>query len=263
MKFSVALAICVSIVIVGFASWYRYSAPQTTKNVATLEPVATDNTYNDELLRSFLEPNKESSNALAKPAELEENLTNTDIVSRNLILSYLDLAANNQVANTQTIQDLAAQYVNSITNYHQFTKILIQDIKVVPDSAVNAQKYAEEFAEVYADLNAQIESAATNTVGLTEFNDSYKQTVESYLTIYDGIATGLKDLQVPVSLSQLHLELINIYLSNAQAMRSSRNLEADPITAIAGLTALKESAARETEIFKTMKKILQDKWGII
>jgi hypothetical protein len=264
MKFSVILAIFVSIVTIGFASWYRFFQPQTISNVAALQPVQNKEIYDDEaLLQDFIDPNSSIFDIAATSTPPEENLTGTNVASRNLILSYLDLATSGQEIDTQAINNLGTQYANSITNFHKFDKAAIQDIVVVTDSTVNAGNYAEGFLKIYTNYATKSQLLSGNTNLVQASTNSYKAAAGSMRTIYTGMANDLKKLAVPSSIAQLHLELINGYLSNAQAMTDTHTLDTDPITTMAGLTLLKEGANREAQVLKTIDEMLRDKWGII
>ncbi len=264
MKFSVLLAIFVSIITIGFASWYRFFEPQTISNVVALQPVEGNKYSNEELTQDFINPNAGILNVVATSTVPEEDLTSTDLATRNLILSYLDLAiSSGQTVEAGKIEDLGVQYANSITNFHKFNKATIQNIVVVPDSTSNAYNYAENFLNIYTEYAERSQTLSGNMGTLQVNSTSYRTGVESMLAIYTAMVSDLKKLPVPVSIAQLHLELINGYLSNVQAMTEARSLDTDPVTTLAGLTTLKESAGREVEIIKTIDELLQNKWGII
>jgi hypothetical protein len=258
-----SFAIVFAIILIGGASWNRFFAPKTITNTLTLQPTNNGVVYSDEdLLRGFLYPNKElNGTSETASTEQEENLTNTDIISRNLVLSYIGLTANGTV-DPSSFDTLIEQYVDQTVGLHVFEPATLFDIKVVQDSNSNAINYANGFSNIYQDF-AQRASVIANNIDSSAAGESYKLIAESMVTIYEGLASAFRDLPVPTSLAQLHLELINKHLSNAQAMRAGINLDTDPITAISGLIAIRENSIRETAILEEIKKILEDKWGII
>ncbi len=256
MSLRLGLALSLSILLIGVASWYRLApAQEIYYNEAAIKTVKTTD-EEEAMLNSFLPLTHE-----VPPQEVKqppsEPLTSTDIITRNLLLSYLNLESSGLAPDQGTIDTLASEYVEATLRSHVFTKAIILDINVVYDSEESVVTYSKALS------NAYINSAKEMTTsGPQPSTTSYVPFVNSAAKIYSTLASAFKSMPVPTSFSSLQLELVNLHLSNQAAMKAYIDMETDPMKALAGLIALKENMEKERTVLEEIKKDLKDKWNI-
>lgn len=260
MRLGLALAITASVMLIGVAAWWRFAdiKPGAPVIVSVEQPQEED--Y-EAIIRDLTEPAPGASTTTA--SSTPEVLTDTDIITRNLLLSYMGASVSTGGAvNTNTIDTIATQYVDQVASLHTFEKVNAQSIYTVADSRENDKIYVGRILEIYKTQGEQI---STVSRGVTSVNSdsAYISLVGSVSAVYSGTATALKALPVPISFASLHIELINGQLSNAAAMKSAQKIEEDPMAALAGLIAMQENTNRETLILGEITRTLKEKWGII
>ena len=155
MRFRLALALSVSILLIGVASWSRFGTTKYVRsNLIAVEQLGTNEIYDEEeVVKDFLEPKPETVSAPAP----EKPLTDTDIISRNLILDYIGLAMNGQ-ATEMSISALANQYAEKVPTLHKIVKVGYQDIKITSDSKANFNNYSNELGKIYNEHTVNISS---------------------------------------------------------------------------------------------------------
>jgi hypothetical protein len=79
---------------------------------------------------------------------------------------------------------------------------------------------------------------------------------------YRTMAAKLLEIAVPQELTSLHLLLVNNYRESAEALRALRDLDADPVKAIAGFSTYQRLQEAELSILSTMRSELA-KSGIL
>lgn len=260
MRFGTIFALLFSVVIVGLALWWRFSDIKPGAPVIySVEDQGQDD-Y-EAALEFFTEP-KAPQATTTKPAELKP-LTDTDIISRNMLLSYMGTAIGNTDVKDEDIEKIAEFYLDEATGLHKFEKIGAESIKMISDNETNATNYARAFANIYAMHADRMTVIHTNISAVISEENAYTPFVEPVAAVYSEIATALRALPVPVSLSLLHLELINIYLSNAAALREAKEINNEPMTAMSGLMAIKENGTRELALLEELRTVFISKWGEI
>ncbi|OHB13660.1 MAG: hypothetical protein A3G05_00515 [Candidatus Zambryskibacteria bacterium RIFCSPLOWO2_12_FULL_45_14] len=249
MRLNLALALSVAVLLIGGASWYRFSSSSTVDyNLAVVEPALTNEDY-DEIIADFLGPKATST------AVVETNLTNTDLIGRQLVLDYISIAANNGGTEAD-IAALANQYVEGIQTLNRVDTISYADIKTVSNTKSNFQNYSDAATQIYNEYEGILGGAARNSEALNGLSPGLYSVTATMSEAYTGLATKLKNLAVPASVAQSHVELVNIYLSNAVAMEAISETENDPASAFAGLITLKENSDREQELLDQINQIL-------
>src|SRR3989344_3691919 len=223
MRFRLALALLISILLVVTASWSRFGTTNYAPSIATLEQIQTDNEYysDDSFIRDFLKPSTASTTLPAEP------LSNTELIGRQLILDYIGLATSGQ-ATEANIDAVANKYLESIPKI----------IKI-------HREYAENINKAYAGANS-----------LKTLNPAMYAFTLTFNISYINAANGLKNLPVPTSLADLHLQLINSYFSSAASMKALSETEQDSTAAFAGLIILNENLDKEDVILNEISNIL-------
>ncbi|MDO8565059.1 MAG: hypothetical protein Q7R67_00300 [bacterium] len=239
MRWNLALAFSVSLLLVGYASWSRFTtASTTTPNLIAVESQATNEADYQEILNDFLEPKATSSTPVVTQAQ---PLTKTDMLSRELFSDYIGLAGSGQ-ATEGTITALANKYVENLPKLNSTEVVSFSDLRVVSNTKANFQKYAEEFAEIE---NTFAEALGSNDSPL------------SFSKAYTVAAKSLKKTGVPSALTSQHLQLINSYLLSSTGMEVLSRMDSDPTTAFSGLVAVNEDLEKEAQLIKNITDILK------
>ena len=190
------------------------------------------------------------------PEAEPQNLNTTDLVSRQMLSDYMDMAVTGQTTE-DNINTLADKYVESAPSLIESDVINATDVNIIQDSPGAFQAYANALDKLTAESSASansidyasaVTSAGTDVAGLsTKLADSY-----------DHAATALRGMTVPSSLLNDHIELTNMYLSDAAALRSLAQVDSDPTVAFSGMAKYNENLKAEDPIIADMIKILKD-----
>jgi len=254
MSFRIALALSLSVILVGVASWNRFiGIEKVNPTISVVENTNTEaqDKYYQELIKGYTE------SSTSTPTK---KLTGTDLIGRQMIIDYVDLSTSGQ-ASVQNIDALAQRYVENIPTLNNAPKASILDIKVVSNNQTNFQSYSNALVSI----QTQYANDANNSYDLNNKNldinnlgKSYYNFSKSMSFVYKKVADRLMETPVPGSLVQKHLELINIYLSSSSAMEAMSKTEEDPATSFAGIIALKENVTRENSVLSDILKILKE-----
>ena len=260
MRFGTIFALLFSVVIVGLALLWRFSDTKETESVLYSVETERPDDY-EEALAYFTQPAAPQATT-TKPAE-PKPLTETDIITRNMLLSYMGTAIGNPDVKSEDMEEIAEFYLDEATKLHTFKRVNAEDLKIVADNEANARIYAKGFANIYATYAASMSDVMSSFTAAEQPEIAYAQFIAPVANYYSELATALKILPVPVSLSLLHMELVNIYLSNAAAMESANNIDSEPMVAMAGLVAIKENGTRESALLTELREVFINKWGVL
>lgn len=252
MRFNIALSLCLSLFLIGGATWSRFATGDKLEaNLIAVEKTRQANKdYYDDVVLPVLENSATSSAPAAEP------LTGTDLVGRQLILDYVSLAQSGQ-ADESSVQSLADQYVESIPTLVAPEQISYSDIKIGPNTLESFAKYSVDLTKIQTDYSNQM--GRLNPAALTGDKESlsaYAQYALASSRIYRETAERLRSLAVPPALAQNHFLLINTYLSNASAMDAMTKIVTDPATGFAGMMLLGDSVPKEQELLVKIGEIL-------
>ena len=253
MKFGLALSIILSATLIGATSWHRFGNTQpAAPAIVALEQVNTEDAYDhEEILRELNTPRSTSTPAIATPPK---PLTNTDIVTRNLLLSYMDLSAKGG-ATEQNLESLADAYVGHVGDLHVFKRAEIQELKAVPNNTDNLKNYANGVMNILLARGTRLNDASIAS-NLYSAENGYRPFMQSAGIIYEDTALALKNLPVPTPFLLSHLKLVNGHLSTSAGMKALYNLDEDPLTAIAGLAAITKSDSEEAKIIEEIDQAM-------
>jgi hypothetical protein len=246
MRGRLAIALSVSLVLIGFASWSRLSGGEKTQ--PSLLAVAQFDTNPEEVLRDFLATKETVS------ASSTETLTDTDLLGRQLMLDYVALAANGG-ATEEALAALAERYVENLPTLTNAEALTAFDLKVVSNNRGSFQTYAAALENIYRTYATGLlgaYSVESLKIGSKSASMSNKMS-----EIYRQTALKLRAVPVPADVAEEHLALLNIYLSNASAMESLAVASSDPAQSFAGILAYKANATKEQEIISKIEKILE------
>jgi len=234
MQINIAVALAVSLVLIGGATFNRFANNKTAS--PTLSVVNNPIESKEELLKAYLTNTKSTTT--------EESLTGTDLVGRQLMIDYLNLASRGQ-ADPDSLAVLVDRYVESIPTLNQKRQISYADIKIGVNSKESFQLYANKLESIYQKYSIPPSAEADY-----EF-------LATTATSYEGRAQELMGLTVPAKLALAHLGLVNSSLSNSSAFKAMAGAEQDPMTAMAGLSVMNSGLDKEVEILKEISQILK------
>ena len=252
MRFRLAFALSVSIMLIGVASWSRFvAAEKGPANLIAVKQVASELNDYDTILEDFTEP-KETMDIPS-----DEPLSNTDLIGHQLILDYIGLAASGG-AGTESIDALANKYVESIPTLNRPSVLSYADLKTVTNTKANFQNYADNITKIYRDYKETMEAVGIEKVDIETLNPTLYSSILVFSQTYNKTANELENLPVPGALAQIHLSLINTYIANAEAMKALADAERDSASAFAGLVALNENLAKEQELLNEISRVLTE-----
>lgn len=250
MRFNLALAVLMSVLLIGVSSWSRFTTTnKTQQGIVAVEQFNTNNDDYEDILQDFSTPKTAST------TPVERSLSNTDLIGRQLILDYIGLAGSGQ-ATDASVAALAEQYVISIPSINKAPTINSKDIQVVSNIKTNFQSYANEFTKIHKSYAEYINKAYVVGTNLNTLNPELYSLAITFSTAYTDTALKLKNLPVPTSLVSAHIQLVNSYLSSATAMKAISETEQDSAAAFAGLITLNENLDKENAFINAISQIL-------
>lgn len=255
MRFNVTLAICLSVVLVGFASWQRFST--SSKPLPTL--VAAENTSagNQDVAdtqaayQQLLETASTNPPTASTP---KKPLSNSDLIGRGLINDYLALLQSGKEIDNNALNNLAQKYVADIPSLTQAKTVT--SIRTAPDKAENFQIYADAISKIYNSYSSKINAIPVNKSDLDSLNPRAYSYLTAFSDAYRDAASALENVPVPETLAQTHLALINTYLSSAEAAKEISQADADSAAAFSGLVVFNNNLEREDALLAKISGVL-------
>lgn len=250
MRTRVTLALFISLLLVLGASWQRAGKEKAVFKISA-ETAEINANY------QAAEPNSVSDLGTGEMKEGEDSLTTTDLVGRQLISDYLNLAANGQVSE-EDILSLADKYADSIADIKTAPKVTSLDISVVSNAKVNFQKYDSITTEIERRRINKISSIADDPNKIDTSDTSLSDAAKKIATAYGVAAEELKNIEVPSSLLQLHINLVNNYLSISSGMESISSENSDSALSFAGIIGARNSIQSREGIVEDIIEVLLD-----
>jgi hypothetical protein len=247
MRLSLTLAIAISIVLVGTASWLRFvSAKDSSSNIQLMASDKSRDFSRDafDLYLTSLRNDEFSE---------QEPLTDTDLMGRQLLMDFLKLSSSNEDSD-KNLQDLADFYSTNITNLIVSPKLESSSLTIVPTSKISLTTYAEKMASIYLKYEKLIEEALSRSTNET----SMARTLSG---LHTNRAGELKSLQVPRDMSAVHLKLTNNYLSSGYHYKILSEAASDPVRAFAAFALESEKETENGLLYAHVVEILE-KYGI-
>jgi hypothetical protein len=242
MLFRVGLAVLVAIVLVGGAVWIRTDSGKRFSN--SLVGVDGGTVVRSDQRFDPLRPDLSGEGA--------ENLTKTDIISRELLSDYMNLAMMEEDS-SRNLSQLLDNYISSVPELTDAPQVESADIKVVADSKAAFVAYDEKAYQI----DQERTSAISRTYGAGDVSNEEAHNVAGEIAdAYRTAANKMLLIPTPESLVVAHWKLINNYLSTAHALSSVAALNEDSIGALAGMVSVQESLATERKIVNEIVAIL-------
>ena len=261
MRFKLALSVCIALLLIVTAVWYRYQNQVISSDGGFVEQeLAVESIDYEEYLLGQLRTGLVASTS---PETDSGELTATDLVGRQLFLDFLNMSSKGE-ATEENILSLANLYEENIVSLRGYEKMGPLELTVVPTTKENLIRYGEAVSEIYLRYQKLVE-AETSMVDdsiFSSINPSSKQFASSLDKIFSLEAEEMRKLKVPQTLAETHLELTNNYLARAWFYRAIAEADTDPVLAFAAIASQDKNLAEETAL---QQKILDEleKYGIL
>ncbi len=247
MKFRPVHALFFSTLLILTALWSHQSKAQ--KNEAELIALSSGSVPRDEIYATQPQYLVSSSTADIGP------LTNTEIMGRQLLVDYVDLATSGK-ASDENINDLARQYIDSVPALTRSEIVDYTSIHITSNTQENFQSYATGLIGVRNKYMENLDKFKSASEGIETTGPGLYNFATNLSSSYREAALKLRGLPVPMSIASQHIKLINSFLSSAQASLAISQTEKDPATSFSGLVTLTKNFQNEKAIFEEINKIL-------
>lgn len=249
MQRRLALALSLSALLIAGATYMRVAHAEKPYKALTVVNVSEAPSQND---TTIIDTPVVASDTAA-PAE---NLTTTDLVGRQLMSQYLDLASNGQ-ATDATIQELADNAANNIASLNTFTLATAAQLHIVADGKASFQTYGEALSVLNGKYQGLAKAVADKAGDLSDVTSKgFSSTMDALSKLEKKASDELTSLPVPASIAQTHLKLINNYLSSASAFSALSRANTDAATAFAGLVAQSTNSAEADSLLLSIETAL-------
>lgn len=245
------IALLFAVLLILGALWFRHNSTKKSELslVAQVQP-ATSDTYN-QILNDYFSASASTTASSTAPTT---PLTDTDIIGRQLILDYVDLAASGK-ATDESVKALAEKYVGQIPSLNHGDTINIADLKTAFNNKANFQVYGDSFLKIERGYAEELNKATPTTASLAATQMSL--TTGKISQAYTHAALELKGLTVPVALLPQHIQLINSYLQSAAATKAASESNTDSSKAFAGIISLNTNIDKEAALVTNIVQILK------
>lgn len=254
-RIHLGLALFFVIVLIGGTTWNRIAQAKRVSQKALA--VVPDDSDAAALANANAALDNLTSDLTPATTSAPVNLTDTDLISRQLLSDYIDMSANGQ-ATDQQISGLADQYASQISSLSAAPTALLSNIAPVSNNGANFSAYAEAFTKIEQDYAAAINGAHPEKLDLSTLGPDFYSFTATFGKAYMDAAARLEKLPVPAALVADHLKLINLYLSSGTAMQSMSHTEHDPMVAFSGMMNLNNNLQAERDTASDIGKILTD-----
>ena len=243
-------ALSVSLALVGGALWFRFvKVPTYSAPLVTLEEItqfSSDDAYLKDFLGSTTTPRSVSTTTLSKE----------DLIGRQLFSEYIGLKSKGQVT-PDNLLSLADKYAQDIINTEISAKKIVQNqIIVVADSEENMVTYGASITAIRLKYK-NAAAARYSNVTITDVSSSaFLSFTTAASKLYQDAANELLLVRTPSSLSLNHLNLINNYLENAEALKLIGDTSKNPVQAYAAINIYTQNYDKELELMQNIQRIL-------
>jgi len=243
-------ALLVSVALIGGATWIRLSpidpSPAQITSAPKIERSSSGN------LEDLADADPSFSTTSAS------QLAPTDLIGRQLFTDYLALRTQGKTT-PDDISALANKYAEDIKNSDlSIPKVAQNQITILPDSAEQLALYGNAMASIrtkYKNLVAtQVEVSGSNITDIG--SRTFSTFMGAVSKLYQSSANELLALEVPASLAENHLNLINNYLESTEVMTLLSNISKDPIQAYAAINIYAQHTEKEAELFLYIQKVM-------
>jgi len=188
--------------------------------------------------------------------ELNQPLTQTDILSRELFAGYVALKQNNQLG---TVQE--EQFINNLitknlsADINSIKKYTLDDLNILQDDRTEVlQQYATQLNSI---LNAHTDIEYDLSIvknALETKNQGELKKLDSNIEVYKEVQKELLRIPLPYKITAPHLEMINTFADLINDIQKMKLIWDDPLI---GLTGIRGYTENEETLRKELAKITQ------
>lgn len=248
MKTRVILAIVVSVLLIGFAIWYRFDTTKNTSGTLILE------SRGGEINLVEYKQNQTSENLNLLLSTSTSPLTKTETLGRGLISDYINMAINGQ-ATPDGLAQLANDYVENVTLLDTANQISSFDVKTTNSTRANLSLYAQQVEGIIREHSLAITTIYSSTPKTGSEEEVYELGTRVGV-VCGSTANKLKQMLIPTAVLDPHVQLINLYLECEGAMKSLSKAIEDPAKSFSGLVNLSSIASSEKDLLNKIEAIL-------
>lgn len=248
MKKPIVFALFFSILLILFSFYLVNRKSQSIVSKPTLIPFENSEQYPEALWQLYTSTSTPSEDGDT------DTLTGTDLVSRQLILDYLNLARSGE-ASEENSQLLIEKYVDSIPTLISSKVLSPLDLKIVPSTSKNIKNYSEELVGIYNKYSVGFSKFNTNNFE-DIFDPETKKMFEEMSQIYRETAESLSKMNVLSDIINEHLSLVNLHYKNAESAKRLSASENDPASGLAGIVHLSENYNIEIQVINNINQYL-------
>jgi hypothetical protein len=248
MQRSLGIALALSALLVGGATWFRYAnAQRVPAEISAIDVKGVSDEATDTI----------SIDSVPLGPTMPAPKNGTELISQQIYSDYLNLSLSGQ-ATEENITRLASVYATNIGNLHTSKKVLLTDIQITDDTAANYAVYAKLLTNIYTTYQTKLANQLGNNNEIKASGSAVVDFADSLQNIYEREATELKSIPVPKSVSSAHIRLINNYLSNASVFAALTKVDSDPASAYAGIVQQGKNSEEEKQIIAEIDRILTE-----
>jgi len=179
-----------------------------------------------------------NTKSVANAESDNSNLTQTDLVARELFTGYLLLKQNNQLGAEQQnelIQNIVQNTLNAPKTDVRYT---VADLNLAPDNSLETVIDFVYQHIVITSLGLELEDEAIIIKDALETDDKNKLAeLDVNIGVYKEIATQLLTIAVPSDLAIMHLNIINAIENLIENTIQMKTIFEDPILGLVSLQA--------------------------
>lgn len=240
MKTQVTIAVLLSVVLVGGATWFRFVPVES--NSAQLVAVSDNGEMNELSAQEFFAASPSSKNSTST------TLSKTDLISRQLFSDFMALRDSDQ-ANSQNLAVLADKYAAGISSLDvAASEIGLVDTHVVTDSNESILAYGRAVNTIWSKYGAMVASQHQKGDIGEVGSPAFSEFMGAMSVLYNASANELRVLKVPQSLVSNHIKLVNNYLKNAAAVKNLSDIGSDPLRAYSALNTYSQNSEEEEKL---------------
>lgn len=245
MRNRVVLALFLALLLVGGATWMRVkNSRAASPSLVSVDTPALE-IYNSD---DFWKNNSASSTPNAPKSD-------TDLIARSLLLDYVNLATSGQ-ASEENLTALADKYAEKIPALKNADSIGLADLNAVSNTIENFQHYDSEATRIHVKYSGRIDQVYRPEEDLTTLGPELYSFLDGVGSEYESMALELQNLPVPFSVADLHMQLINAYLSTAAGLRALSKIDENPAGALSGLVTVRSKFKEEQDIIQEINQVL-------
>ncbi len=184
----------------------------------------------------FLDNKIAINNSTQEDSGLEEPLTQTDILSRELFAGYVALKQNNQLGTIQEEQFINNLVTKSLSIQTKSTKkYTLGDLNITQnDDQETLQQYVENFKEVSAIGDTLEHDVIIVKRALEKKDPTELEKLEFNAEKYREMQKKLLDMIIPSDISSVHLDIVNVLNDLLNSNYDMSSIFEDPIAGIKG-----------------------------